>query len=91
MEEGCLSIPTVTVKVKRPIRVVIQYINEHQEVIEREFSDLLARVIQHENDHLNGKLIIDYASLRERMKLQKQLKEIRKLSKEVSSSANQVK
>ena len=75
-EEGCLSIPGVTVKVKRPEKIVVQYLDQNSQPVERELSDLLARVFQHESDHLNGKLIIDYANLSEKLKIKKQLKEL---------------
>ena len=77
MEEGCLSIPGVAIKVKRPRKIFVSYLNEDNRRIERECDGLLARVIQHETDHLHGKLIIDYASLSQKIKLRKQLKEIR--------------
>lgn len=77
LEEGCLSIPGVTVKIKRPQEVVVQYLDEHNQKREQGYEDILARVIQHETDHLNGKLIVDYASFSERLKLKKQLKEIK--------------
>ena len=75
MEEGCLSIPGVTVKIKRPDRIWVKYSDEFDHDHERSFHDLMARVILHENDHLNGKLILDYLSLTERRKAEKQLKE----------------
>jgi len=81
MEEGCLSLPGVLVEVKRAKEIRVKYIDEYNQTVERSCSDLLARVIQHETDHLNGKLIIDYPSLKERFKLRKQLKEIIKQSK----------
>lgn len=80
-EEGCLSIPGVTVKVRRPNKIFVSYLDEHNKKIEREFDGLLARVIQHETDHLKGKLIVDYASWYQKLKLKKQLKEIRQQSK----------
>ena len=77
LEEGCLSIPGVLVKVKRPQKISAEYLNENNKLVEKECEDLLARVILHEIDHLNGKLIIDYAPLRQKIKLRKKLKEIR--------------
>lgn len=61
-EEGCLSIPDVEEKVNRPFRVEVKGIdlNENEKKIETE--SLLARVLCHEIDHLNGKLFIDYLS-----------------------------
>jgi len=60
MEEGCLSVPGVMVDVDRPARAVVKGVNEKGEAVEMEADGLLARVLQHEIDHLSGKLIIDY-------------------------------
>ena len=75
-EEGCLSIPGIVLNVKRPKKIRVRYLNEDNQTIERDYSDLLARVILHETDHLKGKLIIDYASLIQQRKIKKQLKAI---------------
>lgn len=58
-EEGCLSIPDVTADVKRPERIVVEGIDVQQEPIRIEADGLLARVLLHEIDHLNGVLFID--------------------------------
>lgn len=60
MAEGCLSVPDVTVDIKRPNEVVVQGLDEKAKTVEVRIEGLLARVVQHEIDHLNGKLIIDY-------------------------------
>ena len=78
-EEGCLSIPGVTVKVRRPEKIVVQYFDANNRLVEKELNELLSRVFQHETDHLNGKLITDYASLSAKLKIKKQLKELAKL------------
>jgi peptide deformylase len=77
MEEGCLSIPGIAVNVKRPQKILLRYLNENNEILELEYSDLLARVILHEIDHLKGKLIIDYLPLTQRFKIRDKLKAIR--------------
>ena len=59
MEEGCLSIPGVFGKIKRPARVEVVGYNEKGGKIKIKGSKLLAKVIQHEIDHLNGILIRD--------------------------------
>ena len=64
-EEGCLSVPETTVIIKRPQKIKIKYTDEENEVIENEFDDLTARVLLHEIDHLDGKLIVDYKDLEE--------------------------
>ena len=58
-EEGCLSLPRVTVDVERPVHVRVSARDEHGEPITIEASGLEARVIQHEMDHLDGVLILD--------------------------------
>lgn len=59
-EEGCLSIPEVYGDVERPSRIVVRFLGRDGQPVEREADDLLARCIQHEVDHLDGKLFIDY-------------------------------
>ena len=60
MEEGCLSLPGVVVNVLRPERVKVRAQNERGEFFIKTFDGLFAKAIQHEIDHLHGKLIIDY-------------------------------
>lgn len=69
MEEGCLSIPGKCVNVKRSYKIVVQGLSFKSEKIEICADGLLARVLQHEIDHLNGKLIIDYLSWWKRINL----------------------
>jgi len=88
LEEGCLSIPGVTVNVRRPEKILIRYVNENNETVERSYEDLMARVIQHENDHLDGKMIVDYAALREKLKLRQQLKEIQIRAKAIINESD---
>jgi peptide deformylase len=61
-EEGCLSIPDVFGEVERSSRVMVRALDRHGQPFELEASGLLARAIQHEIDHLHGKLFIDYLS-----------------------------
>ena len=60
MEEGCLSVPKRCVNVKRAEEIEVSYINENDHRCRQKFKGLAARIIQHEIDHLNGRLIIDY-------------------------------
>ncbi|MFN2397673.1 MAG: peptide deformylase [Gemmatimonadaceae bacterium] len=62
-EEGCLSIPDIYGDVDRALRVVVHALDRNGKAFELEASDLLARCLQHEIDHLHGKLFIDYLSL----------------------------
>jgi peptide deformylase len=77
-EEGCLSIPGIRAEVYRPEIVVIRYFdtdwNEHEE----EYDGMAARIIQHEYDHLEGKLFTDYLSPLKRTLLKKKLSDITK-------------
>lgn len=59
-EEGCLSVPGEAAEVERPNYVKVKALNEKGEEFILEATELLARAILHENDHLNGKLFIDY-------------------------------
>jgi len=59
-EEGCLSIPDEFADVQRPEKVRVQYLDENGETQELDCDGLLATCVQHEIDHLNGKLFIDY-------------------------------
>lgn len=76
MEEGCLSIPGVHVYVRRPEKIWVRFMDENNHVHEREYNDLMARVIQHETDHLQGKLIVDYASKHELLEFQDVLRDL---------------
>jgi len=69
LEEGCLSIPGVAVDIERPDEIIISGLDEKGKNIEIKAEGLLARVLQHEIDHLKGKLIIDYLNLLEKFKL----------------------
>lgn len=60
LEEGCLSLPDVEVDISRNLMITVTGINPEGEEIKMDLSGLLARVVQHEIDHLNGVLIIDY-------------------------------
>lgn len=67
-EEGCLSIPNIRENVSRPETVKIRYYDEDWNLKEEEYDGMQARIIQHEYDHIEGKLFIDYLSpLKKRM------------------------
>lgn len=57
--EGCLSIPDITEEVQRPTNIIINYLDEDFEEHEVALSGLAARIVQHEYDHIEGKLFID--------------------------------
>jgi len=68
MAEGCLSVPDIGVDIKRPDRIIVKGLNEKGRNVELKATGLLARVLQHEIDHLKGKLIIDYMNPLEKIK-----------------------
>jgi len=65
-EEGCLSIPEVFGDVDRALNVTVRALDRDSQPFELEATDLLARCLQHEIDHLHGKLFIDYLSFLKR-------------------------
>lgn len=74
-EEGCLSVPEHYADVTRPARIRVRFLDRDNEVRELEAEDLLATVIQHEMDHLDGILFIDHlTSLKRNMILRKLVK-----------------
>jgi peptide deformylase len=70
-EEGCLSIPGIYADVVRPERVTVQALNENGKPFRLEADGVLARVVQHEIDHLNGVLFLDHISEKKRQRLLK--------------------
>ncbi|MGI9464183.1 MAG: peptide deformylase [Aestuariivirgaceae bacterium] len=83
-EEGCLSIPEVFGDVTRPAEVKVQYLDRNGERCELYCEGLLATCIQHEIDHLNGVLFIDYLS---RLKRERVVKKFAKAAKQAKEPA----
>src|SRR5690625_709091 len=81
-EEGCLSIPEVRDEVKRPERVELKWLNREFEERQQEFTGWVSRVIQHEYDHLQGKLFLDHLSAFRRRLHRKKLSTIDARSEE---------
>ena len=75
LDEGCLSIPGISVDVERPIHVRVRAVDEAGETRKVEASGLEARVIQHEMDHLNGVLILDRTTRDERKRALRELRD----------------
>ncbi len=73
MEEGCLSVPGVMGDVSRPSAINLHYRDEHFEEHTAEFTGMIARVLQHEIDHLDGTLFVDRMEKRDRRSIQKEL------------------
>jgi len=80
-EEGCLSIPEVYEKIARPQKIVIKGLDLEGQEKQIEATDLLARVLCHEVDHLNGKLFIDGLSSLKRSLIKKRFKKKAESSK----------
>ncbi|MDD5431873.1 MAG: peptide deformylase [Candidatus Omnitrophica bacterium] len=81
LEEGCLSVPGVCIKVKRAKEVLVQALDDSGKQVNIEAQGLLACVFQHEIDHLHGKLIVDYASFLDKLKIKNKLKKLREKAK----------
>ncbi|MCM8758083.1 MAG: peptide deformylase, partial [Candidatus Omnitrophica bacterium] len=77
MEEGCLSLPNLCVKIKRAKKIIVKALDEKGNSITMEADNLLSRILQHEIDHLNGKLIIDYLPLFKRILVKRKLKRLK--------------
>lgn len=77
-EEGCLSVPDIYDEVERPSRVRLRYMNYQGETVEEDAEGLFAVCIQHEMDHLEGVLFIDYLS---RLKREQAVKKVKKQAK----------
>lgn len=77
-EEGCLCIPDLTEPISRFRQVVVKAYDRNEKEIILEGADLLARILQHEIDHLNGILFIDRLSTAKRLLLKRRLKKAKK-------------
>lgn len=78
MDEGCLSVPGVYETVERAERVKVRALNRDGQPFELETDGLLAVCIQHEMDHLEGKLFVDYLSSLKRERIRKKLEKLRR-------------
>jgi peptide deformylase len=78
VEEGCLSVPDIFEEVTRAERVRVRAQDRAGQVFERDFEDILAVCVQHELDHLEGKLFVDYLSDLRRERIRKKLEKERK-------------
>ncbi|MDR8392262.1 peptide deformylase [Aliifodinibius sp. S!AR15-10] len=82
MEEGCLSIPGVNAAVKRPEKIKVRYLDRDFNQQELDLDGWLSRVVQHEKDHLDGVLFLEYLSYFKQKMLSSKLNEIEKGEKE---------
>lgn len=76
LEEGCLSVPGVYEIVPRSEWITVKALNRDGEAFEMEANDLLAVCIQHEMDHLEGKLFVDYLSQLKRQRIRKKARKL---------------
>jgi peptide deformylase len=79
LEEGCLSLPKQYAEIERPEEIEVEYFNNNNEKIIEKKNGFEARVLQHEIDHLHGKLFIDYLSSLKRNMLIKRVKKLEKM------------
>ena len=78
MHEGCLSVPGIYEKVQRAEHIRYTALDENGEAYEREADDLLAVCIQHEMDHLEGRLFVDYLSPLKKQRVKKKIQKMQK-------------
>jgi len=76
MDEGCLSVPGFYETVQRPDHIKVRALDRNGEAFELEDDDMLAVCIQHEIDHLDGKLFVDYLSPLKRQRIRKKLEKL---------------
>jgi peptide deformylase len=72
-EEGCLSVPGYYEEVERADHIKVRFLDRQGLPVERDFEGLLAVCVQHEIDHLNGRLFVDYLSEAKRQRIRKRL------------------
>jgi peptide deformylase len=77
-EEGCLSIPEQYAEVKRPAEVQVRWLDLEGQVQERQFAGLWATCVQHEIDHLDGKLFIDYLGPLKRQMITRKMEKLKR-------------
>ena len=76
MEEGCLSLPEQYADIERPEGIILEYIDDKKKLVKKTVNGYEARILQHEIDHLSGKLFVDYLSSLKRNILIKKVKKI---------------
>jgi peptide deformylase len=85
-EEGCLSFPEIYIKVKRPLRARVRAMGLDGQLFELEGEGLLARCLLHENDHLTGKLLVDFAGPLKRQMIKKKLQKVKGAAEEADEA-----
>ena len=82
MEEGCLSLPEQYADIERPKKITLEYLDIKKKLIKKTVDGYEARILQHEIDHLSGKLFVDYLSSLKRNILINKVKKQSKREKE---------
>lgn len=75
-EEGCLSVPGYSLKIPRNTSIYLKATDQNGNTVEREFEGFLARIIQHEIDHLNGRTIVERVSPLKRRLLKREIEKL---------------
>ncbi len=78
LEEGCLSVPGIYEKVERAARIRLRALDRSGSPLEMEAEGLLAVCIQHEIDHLDGRLFVDYLTEMKRRRIRKKMEKVRR-------------
>jgi len=81
-EEGCLSFPDIYIKVKRPMRTRVRALGIDGKTFEMSGEGLFARCLLHENDHLTGKLLVDFVGPLKRQMIKKKLQKVKEAEAE---------
>ena len=79
MEEGCLSLPKQFAVIERPVSIKLEYMDENNKIIKERICGFESRVLQHEIDHLFGKLFVDYLSSLRRNRIIKRVQKLIKM------------
>lgn len=90
MQEGCLSVPGIFETVQRADHIRVRYLDRDGNRVETEAEGLLAVCIQHEIDHLDGKLFVDYLSDLKRTRIRKKLEKQKRLGEDAREPATPV-
>lgn len=85
-EEGCLSVPGYYEEVERAEHIRVRYLDREGKQVENEFDGLLAVCVQHEIDHLDGRLFVDYLSEAKRQRIRKRLEKDRRQNREATAA-----
>ena len=85
-EEGCLSVPGFYEEVERAEHIRVRFLDRNGEEVEAEMEGLLAVCVQHEMDHLEGKLFVDYLSETKRQRIRKRLEKDRRYKQQETAA-----